>query len=144
MRGRSMRQILKIGVAITHAGKLLVVKKKGSPSYILPGGKPEPGEDDRHALIREIDEELGCTLADESIVFLGAFTDSAADLVDTSVTVRLYAAELQGKPMPQAEIERVEWFSLGDREDFLAPSLQNHIIPFLRQHGRVARTDASI
>ena len=43
---------------------LLGAKKKTGQSngllYEFPGGKVEPGENARHAVIREIREELGC------------------------------------------------------------------------------------
>ena len=45
---------------------LLGAKKKTGQSngllYEFPGGKVEPGENARHAVIREIREELGCTV----------------------------------------------------------------------------------
>jgi len=104
------REILKIGLAVTDADRLLVVRKKGTLSYILPGGKPDIGESDLQALEREIDEELGCRLKSETIVFLGSFSDVAADMADTTVTVRLYAAQLLGEPSPKSEIEDLRWF----------------------------------
>jgi 8-oxo-dGTP pyrophosphatase MutT (NUDIX family) len=45
-------EILKVGLAVTDADRLLVVRKRGAPSYILPGGKPEQGEDDLQAFPR--------------------------------------------------------------------------------------------
>ena len=57
-----VRDITKIGLAIVDANHLLLVRKRNSSFYILPGGKPEPGEDDIAALCREIDEELGCRI----------------------------------------------------------------------------------
>ena len=46
---------------IVNDGKIAVVH---TPSgYSLPGGKIEGGETDKQALIREIDEELGWTVA---------------------------------------------------------------------------------
>jgi 8-oxo-dGTP diphosphatase len=83
------KHIVKIGLAITEANRLLLVRKRGGVSYILPGGKPEAGEDDYQALAREVDEELGCKLDIASLVFLGAFSDVAADMKNTVVTVRL-------------------------------------------------------
>jgi 8-oxo-dGTP diphosphatase len=132
------REIVKIGLAVTDDNRLLLVRKKGGESYILPGGKPELGEDDRQALIREIEEELGCGIDLESFSYLGSFSDRAADLDNTTVTVRLYAARLTGSPSPQSEIEKLEWFRPDGGSDlFLAPSLQNHIVPFLCSHGHL-------
>ena len=130
---REEREILKIGLAVTEMGRLLVVRKKGTRSYILPGGKPEKGEDDLQALSREVEEELGCSLNPRTVSFLGSFSDTAADLQGTTVTVRLYTAELIGVPSPCAEIETVKWYSPNlDSGDILAPSIQNQILPFLR------------
>jgi 8-oxo-dGTP diphosphatase len=133
------RGILKVGLAVTDAHRLLVVKKKGSSIYILPGGKPELGEDDFKTLAREIEEELGCELNRDTIVFLGCFSDEAADIANMTVTVKLYAAELIGDPAPRSEIEALKWFCpSAESTDILAPSLQHQIIPFL-----VARGDLS-
>jgi 8-oxo-dGTP diphosphatase len=133
------REILKVGLAVTDRGQLLVVRKKGTTSYILPGGKPENGEDDLQTLAREIEEELGCRLDPRTIAFLGCFSDSAADMHDTKVTVRLYAAELVGNPSPRSEIESVKWHCPSvDSDGSLAPSLQNQIVPFLCAQGRLS------
>jgi 8-oxo-dGTP diphosphatase len=132
------REIVKIGLAVVKDGCLLLVRKRGSDCLILPGGKPERGEDDLTALSREIDEELGCTLNPQGIRYLGAFRDRAADLVDTEVVVKLYAGTLVGDPAPQAEIEQLIWFNprTGTSTE-LAPSLSNSIVPYLFQTGRV-------
>jgi 8-oxo-dGTP diphosphatase len=132
------QEIVKIGLAVTHENRLLLVRKRGGASYILPGGKPELGENDSEALVREVEEELGCGIDIDSLVFLGSFSDTAADMQNTTVTVRLYAARLTGSPSPQSEIERLEWFRPDlDSDLSLAPSLQNHIVPFLCSHGRL-------
>jgi 8-oxo-dGTP pyrophosphatase MutT (NUDIX family) len=53
------------------AGRMLVVRKRGSAMFMKPGGKRETGEDDLTALARELDEELGCRLV--SARLLGDF-----------------------------------------------------------------------
>lgn len=137
----TQRKIVKVGLAVMHENRLLLVRKRGGKSYILPGGKPEAGENDVETLTREIDEELGCSLNCESLVFLGAFSDVAADLADTIVVVRLYGAQLVGAPNPKSEIECITWFSPEHGHDVtLAPSIQNHILPFLQSTGRLEVT----
>jgi 8-oxo-dGTP diphosphatase len=127
------REMTKIGIAIVHGDQLLLVRKRGSATYILPGGKPEQNENDVTALSREIEEELGCRLDTSSLVFLGSFTDKAADAEDTTVTVKLYGGgHLFGNPSPRSEIEEILWFSPEDAQTTeLAPSLLNSIVPFL-------------
>lgn len=132
------REIIKIGLAVVRGGRLLLVRKRGSDCFILPGGKPERGEDDLTALSREIDEELGCTLNPRRIRYLGTFRDHAAGLPNTEVVVKLYAGTIVGNPSPRAEIEQLMWFNprTGTNSE-LAPSLSNSILPYLFLPGRV-------
>jgi|HubBroStandDraft_6_1064221.scaffolds.fasta_scaffold345078_1 8-oxo-dGTP diphosphatase len=134
------RKIIKIGLAVVQDGRLLLVRKRGTDCYILPGGKPERGEDDLTALRRELREELGCTLNPSHVCYLGAFHDRAAGLSDTDVVVKLYAGTLDGDPSPLAEIEQLMWFDPHTRANLkLAPSLSNSIVPYLFQTSRVTQ-----
>jgi 8-oxo-dGTP diphosphatase len=126
-----MGHIIKIGLAVLRSGRILLVRKRHSAFYILPGGKPEKGEGDLCALHREISEELGCQIDAGSVVFLGAFSDRAAGSPDVTVTVRLYGGDLVGTPTPNSEIEEICWFCPLDHRLNLAPSLHNSIVPFL-------------
>lgn len=127
-----MPHITKIGLAVLDDDRVLLVRKRGSDLYILPGGKPEGDEDDVTALRREIDEELGCSLSEVGLEFLGEFTDRVAGAIATTVTVRLYIGTLAGKPTPSSEIEELQWLSVLDRACArVAPSLENQILPYL-------------
>ncbi len=129
----AIRELLKIGLAIIKEDSLLVVRKRGTVCFILPGGKPEERENDIEALRRELREELGCIVVAPR--YAGAFTDKAADLRDTMVTVRLYAGTLRGEPQPASEIEELAWVKLNEPVDLpLAPSITNKILPYLRAH----------
>ena len=135
------REIIKIGLAAFRSGRLLLVRKRGSDTFILPGGKPEKGEDDLTALRREIDEELGCALNPRGIRYLGTFRDRAADLPNTEVVVKLYAGTLLGNPVPQAEILQLLWFDPhGNGSELVAPSLSNSILPYLFLPDRVKQS----
>jgi 8-oxo-dGTP diphosphatase len=112
-------------------GRLLLVRKRGSSTFILAGGKPLPQESDQQTLEREILEELGCGILAGSLAFLGVFSDAAADAAaGVQVHVRLYAGLLQGVPQPSSEIEELLWLEpCGRRRTDLAPSLVNVILP---------------
>lgn len=125
-------EILKIGLAVLDGERVLLVKKRDSDVYILPGGKPEQGETDVETLSREIDEELGCSIASDRLLFLGTFSDVVAGTPGTRVTIRLYAGTLVGTPSPHSEIDSLLWWTRSNFEaPALAPSLRNSILPFL-------------
>jgi 8-oxo-dGTP diphosphatase len=137
------REILKIGLAVLKGGRLLLVRKRGTACYILPGGKPEQGEDDLTALGREIEEELGCRVDLTCVRFVGDFRDRAAGHTDVDVVVKLYAGPLIGEPTPQSEIEQLLWFSPRSRKKAeLAQSLSNSIVPHLIQSGEIVSRSA--
>ena len=56
-----------------EAGRVLVVRKRGTEAFMQPGGKRDAGEDDLTALDREIGEELGCRMVPGSARSLGEF-----------------------------------------------------------------------
>src|SRR6516165_6069546 len=62
-----------------HAGRVLLVRKRGTAAFMQPGGKRDPGEDDATALSREIAEELGCSVVRASVRPLGEFDAIAAN-----------------------------------------------------------------
>jgi len=91
------------------AGRVLLVRKRGTSAFMQPGGKHDPGEDDIAALSREIAEELGCRVVRDSIRPLGAFDAPAANEPGWRVQASLYGIEVIGDIMP----------SRGDRRDDL-------------------------
>jgi 8-oxo-dGTP pyrophosphatase MutT (NUDIX family) len=52
---------------IDDAGRLLLVRKRNTQAFMLPGGKAEPGEDARAALTRELEEELNLSLPADAL-----------------------------------------------------------------------------
>jgi 8-oxo-dGTP diphosphatase len=60
-------------------GRVLSVRKRGTDRFMLPGGKPEPGESPADAAAREVAEELGVVVPVEELVLLGRFEAAAAN-----------------------------------------------------------------
>lgn len=112
------------------AGRLLVVRKRATQRFMLPGGKPEPGEDDLAALARELAEELGVRLT--SARPLGVFEAPAANEPGRTVRSRPYAAEIEGDPACAAEIEDLRWIDPQALDVPLAPVLEREILPAIR------------
>lgn len=109
-------------------GRLLLVRKRGTERYMLPGGKREPGEDDRAALARELLEELGVRLAGAELI--GRFEAPAANEPGATVRSHAYAVEVEGGVEARAEIEDLLWIDPAAPPDVpLAPLLARRILP---------------
>lgn len=62
---------LSCGVLVTDGDRLLLGHATGSPRWDIPKGLLEPGEDARHAALRELTEETGLVAAEGDLVDLG-------------------------------------------------------------------------
>ena len=112
------------------AGRVLLVRKRGTIAFMQPGGKRDPGEDDIAALARELAEELGCRLVRDSIQPLGAFDAVAANEPGRRVHACLYAVEVSGDFAPNREIDAMIWVDPATPPDIpLAPLTRDHILP---------------
>jgi len=112
------------------AGRVLLVRKRGTMSFMQPGGKRDRGEDDIAALAREIAEELGCCLLRDTIQPLGEFDAVAANEPGRRVHACLYAVDITGELMPNREIDAMIWVDPATPPDIpLAPLTRDHILP---------------
>ena len=130
------RDILKVGLVAVVDGRVLVVRKRGGRTFILPGGKPEGGETEVETLVREVREELGCEADPASLEPLGRFRAPAADLPGRTVTVVAHLGRLLGEPVASGEIDELRWFEPGrDDAGELATSISGQVIPALVARG---------
>jgi 8-oxo-dGTP pyrophosphatase MutT (NUDIX family) len=105
-------------------GRLLTVRSRGRDRLYLPGGKREPGEDDWTALSREVREELGVELVQESFRALGVVEAPSHDQpVESHVRMACFTARHQGTPRPAAEVEEYAYLPVAAR-GMLAPASQ--------------------
>ncbi|MGK4907117.1 NUDIX domain-containing protein [Streptomyces albus] len=119
--------LLVSAAAVVENGRLLVVSKTAAPGlFYLPGGKPEPGETAREALVRELGEELG--VRPRSLTPLTEIRATAA-LEGVPMTMTVFRATLEGRPAPAAEIAALRWTD-GTGLD-LAPAVRDHVLPLV-------------
>lgn len=125
---------LKIAAAclLDATGRLLIVRKRGTQMFILPGGKIEPDEAPLDALKRELHEELGLEMRSSSLQPLGHFYSRAANEPDHNVEADIFLGQLQDAITAKAEIEAFEWLVLDARHQYeLAPLLREQVVPAL-------------
>ena len=119
-------------------GRVLPVRKRGTSAFMQPGGKRAAGESDVTALVREIDEELGCRVAENSARPLGVFEAPSANEPGFRVHAALYAVDVEGTIAAKAEIDQVVWVDPRALPDLpLAPLTRDHVLPLARRHGAV-------
>jgi 8-oxo-dGTP pyrophosphatase MutT (NUDIX family) len=117
---------------IDAQGRLLLVRKRGTQAFMLPGGKREPGETALAALQRELLEELNLALPAEALNVLGQFHAPAANEPDTWIDADIFIAPLNQSVAAAAELEELAWLDLQAPErDDLAPLLRLHVLPRL-------------
>jgi 8-oxo-dGTP diphosphatase len=116
-----------------EAGRVLLVRKRGTAAFMQPGGKRDPGEDDVTALAREIDEELSCRVVPGSVSPLGHFDCVAANEPGWRVQAAVYAVDVEGHVVPRAEIDEIVWVDPAALPDIrLAPLTRDHVLPLVR------------
>ena len=115
-----------------NAGRVLLVRKRGTLAFMQPGGKRDPGEDDIAALSREIVEELGCGVVAASIRPLGEFNAAAAHEPGFRVQASLYCVDVTGAVAPGQEIDEAIWIDPAAPPDIpLAPLTRDHVLPLV-------------
>ena len=123
-----MREV--VGVAILRGGRVLAVRRAHPPSRVgdweLPGGKVEPDEDPGTTAVREVAEELGCTIA-----VTGWLAGSSP--VGESLVLRIAVAELRdGFPVPR-EHDAVRWLAADQLDEVRWGAADVPFLPAVRE-----------
>lgn len=114
------------------AGRVLLVRKRGSGILIQPGGKRDAGEASLDTLARELAEELGVRLRAESARRLGEFEDVAVHEPGLRVRAEVFEVEIEDEPRAQAEIAELVWVDpAAPGAHAIAPLSRDQILPRL-------------
>ena len=107
-----MRTVIVSAAVVVRAGRVLLSQRKGGThlagAWEFPGGKVEPGEDPRAALVRELREELG---VDADVGEIVDVTFHRYPEAEKSVLLLFFEAALRaGSPEPSAvDVADVTW-----------------------------------
>jgi 8-oxo-dGTP diphosphatase len=116
MQPTSQKPHLEVVGAIIVRDGLILCAQRGAGSmtgfWEFPGGKVEPDESARDALVREIAEELGCTITVGNEV---ATTTHEGDVVTVTLTT-YYCVLASGEPSPLEHAE-LRWLSPARLQD---------------------------
>ncbi|MDH2414991.1 (deoxy)nucleoside triphosphate pyrophosphohydrolase [Nocardioides sp. CER19] len=109
---------LVVGAALIRGGSVLAARRTRPPAaaggWEFPGGKVEPGEDPDAAVVREVAEELGCT-----VEVTGWLTLTVP--ISESLTLRVATARLvRGEPAPVEQDpshDAVRWLRVDELDE---------------------------
>ena len=116
-------------------GRVLLCRRRGGRSWVLPGGSAEPGEPPWEAAVRETREETGVEIAVERLVGVYVKRDEH-DLV-----FAFRCRHERGSPSPSEERAEVEWFARDEFPDELSGYDRCRIEDARRADGPFLRED---
>ncbi len=130
-----MDKVIRIAAALIlrEDGHALLVRKRGSPVFMQPGGKIEPGEQPVAALLRELHEELGLVLVAGRVLPLGHFAAPAANEPGHHVEADVFLVIGAADAAPAAEIAEIRWVDPAAPGDLpIAQLSRTQILPLAR------------
>ena len=129
---RSTATLRVVGAAILEGGTFLAAQRHRHMAEPLkwefPGGKIEPGEDPRRALVREIREELDLEI--EVGAWLGRGTHAGGGQI---IELEVYAAAVVSGEVRLAEHRQAGWFRAADIDRLDWAAADRPVLPALRR-----------
>ena len=98
------------GAVLHRSGLVAVVHRPQYDDWTLPKGKLDPGEDDRQAAVREVEEETGHAGTIEHELGTIAYDAGAGP---KTVQYFLMAADAGGRPLAP-DVDEVRWVAIDE------------------------------
>ena len=126
--------ILVVAVALVDVdGRVLIAQRPEGKSmaglWEFPGGKVEPGETPEHALIRELQEEIGIDVTENC---LAPFTFASHRYDDFHLLMPLYVCRVWDGAVVAREGQTLKWVRALDLNDYPMPPADIPLIAMLR------------
>lgn len=112
----------RVCAVILSDGKILAMQDERSPYYYLPGGRVQMGETAEHAILRELQEELGITARiQRPLWFNQSFFNEDVDKLNYHELCLYFLVDVSGTGLPEGErftrldnghTLRFEWIAL--------------------------------
>lgn len=119
--------------------KVLVEKSFGKEFFIHLGGKIEPGETSKQALIRELKEEISIEVTEDDLELFDQNSAPAANSPEVNVHMDVYLVKhWSGDITPASEVEEIRWITSDIPKDIKVGSIMEHeTIPKLKQQNLI-------
>jgi 8-oxo-dGTP diphosphatase len=130
----TLSRTIRIAAAVVNRadGMTLLVRKRGTATFIQPGGKIEKDEEPARALCRELSEELGLSIDPAEAEYLGCYSAPAANELGCLVVADIFRVELELPVTPAAEIEEITWVDPKNPGALaMAPLTREQVLPLL-------------
>ncbi len=134
VHARPVRTIVVAAAVIIEQGRVLLGQRKAGAhlagAWEFPGGKAEPGEDPRDALVRELDEELGIDVRVGEIVDVAFHRYEEAE---KAVLLLVYEATRVGTREPRAvDVAAFAWAGPGELDPARFPPADVEVLKKVR------------
>jgi 8-oxo-dGTP diphosphatase len=126
--------IYKASGIILKDRKVLVERSQGKEYFIHPGGKIEPGETAKQAVIRELKEEFQIDVDEQDLELFDQNSAPAANSPEVQVHMDVFLVKKwRGELKPDSEVEETRWLTSNVPKDIKVGSIMEHeTIPKLK------------
>jgi ADP-ribose pyrophosphatase YjhB (NUDIX family) len=123
------RHSVSVAAAVTNTdGRVLVIRRRDTGAWQLPGGILELGESIEQGIRREVHEETGVTV--EPIRLTGVYKNMNLGVV----ALVFLARPINGTPQPTDEADAVEWWTANQVADTMDEAFSIRILDALRDN----------